>query len=420
MKHFALTLLLLLATLSATAGPVSLARARQAAALFLGTPVADCTPAHIKRAAAADTATDAYYIFHPAHADGFVIIAADDRLPAVLGHVPAGTFRADSLPPQLHALLGHYEACAASLPADAPALWKAAPRNENAHILATASWGQGIPFNNLCPFGALTGCVATAMSIIMNYHGWPLQGEGTHSYTLRGQEISCDFTQTYRWNRMRPTYTYNTYTDEEADAVARLMQACGTALNTEYTSSGSASSNFEAALAFPQYFRYPDATYENAAFYSADEWAALIRAEIDAARLVLYGGVSTSEGHSFVIDGYNADGLFHINWGWSGAYNGFFALTHLAPGTRPAYNDYQDMVIRIAPDRTSLAAPQAPAALIRTMPGHVSITAPTDTPVCIYTLGGTLLYSGRPATIPLPARATYLIRVGDTTHKVSL
>ena len=34
----------------------------------------------------------------------------------------------------------------------------------------------------------------------------------------------------------------------------------------------------------------------------------------------------------FVRDGYDGNGLYHINWGWSGMSDGFFALPSLKPG----------------------------------------------------------------------------------------
>ena len=33
--------------------------------------------------------------------------------------------------------------------------------------------------------------------------------------------------------------------------------------------------------------------------------------------------------HAFICDGYDDNGLFHFNWGWSGSHNGFFAMSAL-------------------------------------------------------------------------------------------
>ena len=52
--------------------------------------------------------------------------------------------------------------------------------------------------------------------------------------------------------------------------------------------------------------------------------------ELKAGHPVLYIGKSESMRHSFVVDGYDGDGLFHVNWGWSGLYNGYYSLSTLS------------------------------------------------------------------------------------------
>ena len=54
----------------------------------------------------------------------------------------------------------------------------------------TAKWDQLSPYNKFCPMinnvRTVTGCVATAMAILMRYHQWPDAGTGTlpaYTYT---------------------------------------------------------------------------------------------------------------------------------------------------------------------------------------------------------------------------------------------
>ncbi|MDL2279004.1 C10 family peptidase, partial [Parabacteroides sp. OttesenSCG-928-G07] len=64
---------------------------------------------------------------------------------------------------------------------------------------------------------------------------------------------------------------------------------------------------------------------------------------------------SQQEGHQFVIDGYDSDNYYHVNWGWGGRMNGNFLLTALDPedqGTGGSsgnlgYNYSQDAIIGI-------------------------------------------------------------------------
>ncbi len=71
-----------------------------------------------------------------------------------------------------------------------------------------------------------------------------------------------------------------------------------------------------------------------AADYSATQWEQLIYDELASGRPVMFGGngADGSGGHEFVCDGFN-QGLFHINWGWSGQDNGYFAIN--GPGLMP-------------------------------------------------------------------------------------
>jgi PKD repeat protein len=80
------------------------------------------------------------------------------------------------------------------------------------------------------------------------------------------------------------------------------------------------------------------------ASYTTDAWITLMENEINSGRVVQYeGDDATAGGHTWVMDGYEpqASGdLLHMNWGWGGAYNGWFAVTNLAtPGFDPVQND---------------------------------------------------------------------------------
>ena len=63
--------------------------------------------------------------------------------------------------------------------------------------------------------------------------------------------------------------------------------------------------------------------------YTEQQWAELMYNELKNGRPIIYGGAGTEGGHQFVIDGYNGNELFHINWGWDGRYDNFVALSVL-------------------------------------------------------------------------------------------
>lgn len=74
--------------------------------------------------------------------------------------------------------------------------------------------------------------------------------------------------------------------------------------------------------------------------------------ELLQGRPVMVAGWTTSGGgHTFVIDGYDAtNDLYHVNWGWGGSYDGWFAMSALNPKTSVAYNSNKVAIIGIQPD----------------------------------------------------------------------
>ena len=65
--------------------------------------------------------------------------------------------------------------------------------------------------------------------------------------------------------------------------------------------------------------------------YSINEWENMIYNELANNRPVVYGGQSDDGGHAFVCDGYDGNGMFHINWGWGGYGDDYFSLSVLNP-----------------------------------------------------------------------------------------
>ena len=89
--------------------------------------------------------------------------------------------------------------------------------------------------------------------------------------------------------------------------------------------------------------------------YSASQWTALLQNELSAGRPIIYCGFGSGGGHCFVCDGLDATGKFHFNWGWSGYYDGYFALNALNPGGTGTgggsggYNSNHQAIIGIEP-----------------------------------------------------------------------
>lgn len=315
---------------------------------------------------------DHLYVFE--NEDGIIILPDDDRAPALLGYCDDTSFAPDENP-SFKAWLEFYNKELSTLSQAPEKAFSRASENKVAPAaserpkraaispLVSTKWNQSEPYNNLCPEldgeRSVTGCVATAMAQIMNYHQWPDKGTGTHSYYWEkgGKELSFDFgSTTFDWGNMLPEYD-ETASEEQCNAVATLMSACGIAANMAYSPAASGANNAVAARGLIEYLKYDEGARQVLRqYYGLYEWEDLVYEEIQEGRPVYYSGSSDGGGHAFVCDGYSADGFFHINWGWGGYYDGYFLLTALTPagqgiggGTPDGYNQAQAAILGLQP-----------------------------------------------------------------------
>ena len=217
-------------------------------------------------------------------------------------------------------------------------------------------WGDRIPFSSLCPLDGKipsnAGSVATAMAQIMRHYSWPERGRGSVSYecsTLEEpQTVSVNFDESvYDWANMLDEYEAN-YTSEQVTAVATLIRDCAVATRMQFGSMQNVA-GYDALTALAENFAYNPATMKQVrlADYSSEEANQLVVAELEAGRPVYFTGEDSSTGsRAFVIDGWNADGYAHINWGNSGYNDGYFLLSALDYKT-DGYNSNQRMITGI-------------------------------------------------------------------------
>lgn len=86
--------------------------------------------------------------------------------------------------------------------------------------------------------------------------------------------------------------------------------------------------------------------------YNMIEWDNILYNEMINRRPVHYVGYSMSDGHAFVIHGYD-NGLYYVNWGWNGGCDGYFDINVLNPNnntTGSEFNLIARMIIGIQPD----------------------------------------------------------------------
>lgn len=313
----------------------------------------------------------AVYVFNRPAGQGYMIAGADDLAYPLLGYADSGSFAEENMPPQMKWWLEEYARqieYASSRQADTPSAPACkSPRVEREAIAPQIKtrWDQVAPYNDQCPlYGTqrtYTGCVATAMAQVMNYWRFPEVGQGSISYDSAslGKRLSMNFAnRKFDWDNMLDVYEAGGYTEEESSAVAYLMKAAGYSVKMDYAADSSGALAMNIANGLQKYFGYdPNMLYTLRMYYSASEWADLIYDNLRNVGPILYGGGSLlGGGHSFVCDGYDGNGYFHFNWGWSGMSDGYYSLDALNPmslgaggGAGGGYNFTQDAVLGIQP-----------------------------------------------------------------------
>ena len=364
-------LMCLVTTTTAWAASISETQARSIAARFMTThamPSSALKMAHkaprINAAAGNNGSQASYYVFN-GDQRGYVIVAGDDKAPAVLGYSDQGTFDPQQVPEAMQELLDSYAAQIEAITShDARAdahLTGRAPINP----LVKAAFSQNAPYNIKLPFingkHAYVGCVATATAQILHYWKHPATTTAAiPSYTSSELSIFMPTlpVTTFNWGIIQDTYLTNDTLSAAAIEAARLSLYCAQALQMDFRKNSSSASSSDISNALKQYFGYSSsATFLQRRFYTTEQWENMIYNELQASRPIVYNGHKQNGGHAFVCDGYDGNGMFHINWGWNGLSNGYFLLNVLNPDAQGTggisgtygYVESQGIVIGIQP-----------------------------------------------------------------------
>lgn len=391
MRKFLFLVTVLFAAVQLSAAPVDLATAQSKAQQFvqqhaysgkLRAPIAgEMKLAHIERnSTRMDLA--AFYIFNSPN--GYVLVAGDDRAEPILGY---GDYPLDinNMPcnmKALHAMLREqieYLQANEDLKVEIPSL-NAPARIESVQPLLTALWDQEAPYWNQCKINGnqcLTGCPATSAAMVFHYWKYPdfetpevpaYRCELSTSYWGSTTYVNVDALPpvTFDWDNMLDRYSSG-YTAEQGNAVATLMRYIGQAEHMAYGTSAAGGSGVDAdsvsliVNAF-KLFGYDEETVRmvkktssysgGQTLYSDAEWAAMMQEELSEGRPIVFCAIAGGffgGGHAFNVDGFDAStSKYHINFGWSGESNNYYALNSFT-GQGSTFNQYQQMVIGIQP-----------------------------------------------------------------------
>lgn len=346
MKQTVLAIMLAAGIAGASAAPVSRERAATTATdfarTFAGQTVAVKNVLSVK---------DSYYVVN-LKPQGWVIVAADDNTEPIIGKSDTGYLDPSTMNSDAAFFMGEVSKnvrLKAATGRPLTHMWnnvadRYASRADDGTVapLIKVNMNQTSPFNKYCPGSgankAIVGCVAVAMAQAMSVQQWPDCPVGQKSYASANYgNISVDFDseKPYDWANLAA----NRY-----DEAARLLYHAGVSVEMGYgpEASGVLTSRMGLVVtALKTYFSYGSdvkITLMNSISGSTDQkyetWERMIYNELSAGRAVVYNAISrgstaTHAGHSFNIDGYSGNKLYHVNWGWGGNSNGDFRLNAL-------------------------------------------------------------------------------------------
>ena len=302
-----------------------------------------------------------YYIYNVGSNGGFALIAKDDTHGAVIGYSDQGNFDLERMSPELRDLFSILDEARPSQIAKNDARSFEYPPKHSRVVapLLRSRWNQDHPYSLYTPTYKDTdgdeqhyfaGCVAVAVAQLMYYHQWPAQGRGEkYHYKFGKRDFSASH---YRWSDMRPIYGDNERyigsgknrrvrpdDDPMFTSVAELIRDLGAAVSMNYQPAASSSNSELAASALQTYFDYEATDALSTSRLGIDKTEQLITEELIGGFPVYISGMNKSGGnygHAWVIDGIDAFGRFHMNFGWGGQSDGYYSLRHIAPATAGA------------------------------------------------------------------------------------
>ena len=317
-----------------------------------------------------------YYVFNAKN--GYVIVSGDDRAEQILGYGDS-PIDFNTIPCNMRAWLDGYKEAIEYLQANeglqvtTPSMMAPSLQTPSVPPLLTALWDQEAPYWNQCKingYQCLTGCPATSAAMVFHY--WKYPDYPTPEIPAYRCELSTSSwggstmvnvaalpSVTFDWDNMLDVYTSG-YSTAQGNAVATLMRYVGQAEHMAYgvDASGIDADSVELIVNAFKLLGYDEETVRmvkktssysgGVTLYTDAEWAALIQQELVEERPIVFCAISSGwfgGGHAFNVDGYDATtNKYHINFGWSGSSNNYYALNAF-----DGYNQYQQMVIGIQP-----------------------------------------------------------------------
>ncbi|MCK5258313.1 MAG: C10 family peptidase, partial [Thermoplasmatales archaeon] len=313
-----------------------------------------------------------FYVFD-LHPQGYIVVSADSNLPPVIAYSLADNFQNDvskdnillqMLKADIGLRLENVEKIPENVIKSRNSLWSKF-LNEETEVSVNidfeqwppegttptegwieTKWHQNSPYNDFCPMDgdirSIAGCPAVTMAQILNYHkttnnvAFNDSDDYYHSYGNRfwidNDHEEYDFPSFPELNDYLDVLAYHydnqlSITDEDK---ATLIFACGVAATQVYTSG--VSGTFGVNQAYDAYLKFDCNTVELLDNDDTDLYDRLsqnIKDALPAHLAVVTPGEDA--GHNLVIDGYNTDEYYHLNFGWDGSNDAWYLLPEELP-----------------------------------------------------------------------------------------
>lgn len=321
-----------------------------------------------------------YFIFSDDASRDFCIISADGE--TVLGY---GSNYTNELPTTLQAALDTYAATPQRLPE-----LRSETTRENIPAFMDVVFGTRSPYNIYIPrregSGPPVGCVPVSLAQICKYYNYPpkllddIPGYAHRSsvtpdtiYQIEGQKAEG---RTYNWSLILNHYEKDT-TEELNLEIAKLMSDCARSVETKFEQSGSSAISEMIYYSAAHYFGFNSDSMKclTRTLFYREEWLDIIHKELSKKRPIYVSASSYHHGgHAFICDGYE-DGYLHINWGWNGAFDGYFDVdildykrNYTKEQSTPdnGYSFFESIIIGIVPGegKKEIKRPQSSSSII--------------------------------------------------------
>ena len=203
------------------------------------------------------------------------------------------------------------------------------------------TWSQGSPYNDFCPLDngkrSVAGCPAVAMAQILNYHkttnGISFNDSDDYHHDYIHHYVIDDDHEEYGFPSFPELNGYLAALSSHYESgvpitdtdKAAIVFACGVAAKQVYSSE--ISGTFGVNQAYQAYLRFGIDGAELLNGSNPELYGRLRMNIVDG--IPAHLAVVTPDwnsGHNLVVDGYNTDDYYHLNFGWNGAYDGWYML----------------------------------------------------------------------------------------------